>query len=100
MSKVKTKVQNYLQAIQESAKDIENQELEFAAEEAAYDVSKTLSENRRKLSTLNKELSKARRAMPYSLSNEASILIQIEDLKRGTEVAQKIYDERFKMFIK
>jgi hypothetical protein len=85
----------YIDLISKDASEEKREELAFRAEEAQHDVSGSILETKKQLAQKRRALAKAQSAVPYSLQNEINLVVEIETLEKGLEIAEKVLAERF-----
>jgi len=95
MSKATNTSSKYIDLISQDAKAEKQEELQFAAEDAALSVQSSINETKKALSRAKRDLTKAAKAMPYSLEAEIEARQLVTELTEGLALAQTIQKERF-----
>ena len=85
----------YLDLISANAEEERQEELQFAADDAALSVASSINETKKALSRARRALTKSAKAIPYSLADEITARQEVKELEDGLALALEIQNERF-----
>ena len=94
MANTKTS-EKYIDLISQSAKDAEKEQLQFHAEDAELQVTSSILATKKEISKAKRELTEAKKAIPYSLEDEVNATIKVQELEDGLKIALEIQKARF-----
>ena len=75
MANAKKTSEKYIDLISQSSKDAEREQLQFHAEDAELQVTASILATKKAISGAKRELSEAKKAIPYSLEAEVNATI-------------------------